>query len=52
MTGLIAGFVTAIAAALIAAATALTIIYSVNRLPSTDGEPSIEETETVRKVAA
>ena len=50
MTGLIAGYVTAIAAALIAAATALTIIYSVNRLPFTDVESSTEE--TVRKVAA
>jgi hypothetical protein len=50
ITGLIAGYVTGIAAMLIAAATAFTIIYSVNRLPSTDEELSTEE--TVRKVAA
>ena len=50
MTGLIAGYVTAIAAALFAVATALTIIYSVNRLPSPEEAPSTEE--TARKVAA
>ena len=50
MTGLIAGYVTAIAALLIAVASAFTIVYYVNRLPSTDGEPSTEE--TVRKIAA
>ena len=50
MTGLIAGYVTAIAAMLIAAATAFTIVYNVNRLPSTDEEPSTEQ--TARKVAA
>jgi hypothetical protein len=50
MTGLIAGYATAIAALLIAMATAFTIIYGVNRLPFTDEASSTEE--TARKVAA
>ena len=50
MTGLIAGYVTAIAALLIAMTTAFTIIYGVNRLPFTDEASSTEE--TARKVAA
>ena len=50
MTGLIAGYATAIAAILFAAATALTIVHHVSRLDSTDEQPSREETG--RKVAA
>ena len=50
MTELIGGYVAAIAGLLIAAATAVTIVYNVNRLPSTDEEPSTEK--TARKVAA
>ena len=50
MTGLIAGYVTAIAALLIAMTTAFTIIYGVNRLPFSDEVSSTEE--TARKVAA
>ena len=50
MTELIAGYVGAIAGLLIAVATAFTIVYNVNRLPSTDEEPATEV--TARKVAA
>jgi hypothetical protein len=50
MTGLIAGYATALAALLLAMATAFTIVYSVNRLPLSDEAPSTEE--TARKVAA
>jgi hypothetical protein len=50
MTGLIAGYATAIAAMLIAVATAFTIVYNVDRLPSIDEEPSTEATAS--KIAA
>ena len=50
MTGLTAGYATAIAALLFAAAVAATIIVNVNRLFSTDEEPARKE--TARKIAA
>jgi len=49
MTGLVAGYATAMAGFLLAVAAALTIIYNVNRL-EIDEQPTREETG--RKVAA
>lgn len=50
MTGLIAGYATSLVAMLTAASAALTIIYTVGLLGSTDWTPSREEAH--RNIAA